>query len=148
MAERAVIVQAALGHDVLEDTKATEREVRMIFGDRGFAIIVGMTNRWGDAVHAPYVRQIARSEEVVRLVKLSDLVDNIASVLHTFPLLGEKWTRGYFFPIVRPMLRALEKTSFVTYRTSAVELMHTARYALTNLEIEMREAAIVSRRKR
>ncbi len=136
--KRAIIATAALGHDVLEDTDASEKEVRKIFGEDGYKIIKGMTNRWGDKYKKPYIRQVITSEEAVRIVKLSDLYENYISVAYNLRRLGLKWTRSYFLPIVTPMLAALKKTKFRSYRKTAADLILLADFAALFLEIEMK----------
>jgi (p)ppGpp synthase/HD superfamily hydrolase len=78
-AQRQIISIAALGHDLLEDTKATKAQIKNIFGERGFSLIEGMTNVHGDSNHAPYIRAMKGASEEVRLIKLADLYDNVSS---------------------------------------------------------------------
>lgn len=117
--ERKIIIRAALGHDIFEDTDATEKEVLKIFGARGLELIKGMTNWRGDKEKKKYVRQVARSEEAVRLIKLADLCDNITSVAYNLKSLGRTWTESYFLPIVTPMRHAVVKTQFRKYKKTA-----------------------------
>lgn len=135
--ERFTIVLAALGHDLLEDTHAKEKETRKVFGKRGYELIEGMTNRWGDKNVKPYVRQVCLAEEAVRLIKLSDLYDNMTSVVYLLPLLGKKWATSYFLPIVDPMHKAVSKTRFLHYRKTALLLtiMVNTAYAILRREI-------------
>ena len=121
--EQEVIIRAALGHDIFEDTDATEKEVAEIFGARGLELIKGMTNRWGDKEKKKYVRQVVRSEEAVRLIKLADLCDNITSVAYNIKSLGCSWVLHYFLPIVTPMRHAIIKTRFRKYKRTASLLM-------------------------
>jgi len=120
--QRETIIVAALGHDALEDTPVTEEEIALAFGDRGLALIHGMTNRLGDDHPTEYVAQVAASEEGVRLIKLSDLYDNCTSVVFNIGSLGVKWTEEYFLPIVTPMIAALKETTFETYARSGERL--------------------------
>ncbi|MBI2109479.1 MAG: hypothetical protein HYT93_04950 [Parcubacteria group bacterium] len=117
--ERRTIVAAALGHDVLEDTDATEEEIVKIFGKKGLTLILGMTNRWGDGEKKRYVRQVVSAPEGVRLIKLSDLYDNITSVVYNLDTLGLSWTHSYFLPIVTPMRKAILKTKFSHFKKTA-----------------------------
>lgn len=135
--EGFIIPYAALGHDLLEDTDATEEEIRNTFGDRGLELILGMTNRWGDKRPAPYVRQVVRSDEGVRLTKLADLYDNITSVTYNLHILGLKWATSYFLPIVSPMHKAVIKTKFPHYKNSSAELIFGVDIAMTLLKKEM-----------
>ncbi|OGF62802.1 hypothetical protein A2662_02740 [Candidatus Giovannonibacteria bacterium RIFCSPHIGHO2_01_FULL_45_33] len=136
--ERSIIVTAALGHDVLEDTKVTEKEVMAVFGPRGSEIIKSMTNKWGDKNVMPYVKQVAGSEEAVRLVKLSDLYDNHISVVYNLHILGLKWTHSYFLPIVTPMRLAVTKTKFKKFKKTAEELVSLVNSAAFLLDGEIR----------
>lgn len=120
--ERETIALSALGHDALEDTPVTKDEIVAVFGARGLALIEGMTNRLGDDHPAEYVAQVAASEEAVRLIKLSDLYDNCASVTFNITRLGVEWTEGYFLPIVRPMIATIVETDFPTYPKSSGRL--------------------------
>lgn len=140
--ERFVIILAALGHDLLEDTDATEDEIHTVFGNRGLQLIMGMTNTWGDKTPGPYVRKVTRAEEAVRLIKLSDLYDNISNVTYNLHVLGLHWTMSYFLPIVSPMRRAIVKTTFSHYGKSATRLMVLVDAAATLLEKEMRHFRI------
>lgn len=139
--ERFLIAVAALGHDVLEDTAATEEEVAAVFGARGAEIVKGMTNRLGDEHVGPYVAQVTDSEEAVRLVKLSDLYDNHISVVYNLHILGLEWTRSYFLPIVTPMRLAVTKTKFKIFKKTAADLILLVNSAsfLLKTEIERYE---------
>ncbi|MBI5153234.1 MAG: HD domain-containing protein [Parcubacteria group bacterium] len=114
--ERSLIVLSALGHDLLEDTKAKEDEISVLFGKEGLKLIKGMTNTLGDRDHGPYVQHMVETEEAIRLIKLSDLYDNITSVTYNLTLLGEKWTTSFFLPIVIPMHQAVKTTKFPHYK--------------------------------
>lgn len=114
--ERNKIVLSALGHDILEDTKVTKEEIVSSFGIRGYEIIFGMTNEWGDENVTPYVKKVTESEEAVRLIKLSDLLDNITAVTYNIAVLTPKWVNNYFLPIVTPMKTSILTTSFNKYQ--------------------------------
>ncbi len=136
--ERFLIPIAALGHDLLEDTKATEKEIAVIFGDGGLALIKGMTNRLGDKNHGPYIKHMTHAEEAVRLIKLSDLCDNYTSVTYNLALLGIPWTRSFFLPIVKPMHARVRKTKFSKYKRSATILIALVDAAERMLDEELK----------
>lgn len=117
--ERDTIALAGLGHDALEDTDASDKELQAYFGQDGLALIQGMTNRDGDAHTEGYVRQIVASEEGVRLIKFADLYDNCMSVNYGLFTLGTAWTKGFFLPIVTPMIAAVIPTSFTKFSKTA-----------------------------
>lgn len=120
--ERAAVILAGFGHDVLEDTDAAEAELAAVFGPRALAIIKGMTNTFGDDHPEPYVRQVAGAAEAVRLVKLADLADNCANVAYTLAFVGARWAEEFFLPIVRPMIDAILETDFAQYPLTAALL--------------------------
>lgn len=121
--ERFDIGIAGLGHDLIEDTKVIEREVKKIFTEHSLKLVKDMTNAWGDNHSMSYVRKIVRSEEGARLIKLSDLYDNLTNVTYNFNLLGLKWVVSYFLPIVLPMKKAVIKTRFNKYKKTASDLI-------------------------
>ena len=144
--ERDDIALAGLGHDAVEDTEVTEQELREAFGERGFALIMGMTNRLGDDDVGPYVRQVAAAEEGVRLIKLADLYDNCTSVLYDLFVLKPQWAEGWFLPIVEPMIEAVLPTSFTTYAAAAERLkgmVRTSHEMLRNECIRYKERGVV-----
>lgn len=117
--ERKLISISALGHDLLEDTKATEKEIKNIFGEDGLKLIKGMTNEEGDEDVTKYVKKMAQQPEEVRLIKLSDLFDNINSVTVTFKVLGNDWINTFFLRVVTPMMNEVTKTTFTKYPKTA-----------------------------
>lgn len=136
--ERRIIVLSALGHDLLEDTNAGEKEIRTVFGTRGLELIRGMTNSRGDAHTVHYVKQITRSEEAVRLIKLADLFDNITHVAYGMGLLGPRWVTSFFLPIASPMRRAVVRTRFRQYKHTAAFLIEMIEIATMMLNEELR----------
>lgn len=141
--DRDAICLAGLGHDSLEDTEVTEAELEKVFGARGLELIIGMTNRLGDDDVAPYVRQVAAAEESVRLIKLSDLYDNLTSVTFCLFVLKTPWAEEWFLPIVEPMIAAVMPTTFTTYPVAAGRLKGMVRtsHAMLKDEIARYKAA-------
>lgn len=141
--DRDAICLAGLGHDSLEDTDVTEAELEKAFGKRGLELIVGMTNRLGDDDVAPYVRQVAAAEEGVRLIKLSDLYDNLTSVTFCLFVLKTTWAEEWFLPIVEPMIAAVMPTTFTAYPVAAERLKGMVRtsHAMLKDEIARYKAA-------
>ena len=136
--EREIMKMAAWGHDILEDTEAMQTEIEEMFGKRGYHIIRGMTNELGDRYKKRYIAQMVRSEETIRLIKLSDLHDNITSALYNFDRLGAKWMTSYFLPIVTPMRKAIAKTKFKKYKRSAMLLLAMVELSASLLDEEVR----------
>jgi hypothetical protein len=138
-ADREDIIIAALGHDLLEDTDASEETVKKVFGERGFVLIEGMTNRFGDDKPEPYATQVSEGEEGVRLIKLSDIIDNCLHATYHLRGLDLRWATDHYFPIVRPMIAALLPTTFTIYPKTAelLKIMASAAYTLFLDEVEV-----------
>ena len=137
LGEKFDIYFSALGHDLLEDTSAKEGNIRKIFGDMGLKLIEGMTNSWGDQEKPRYIKKVCNSEEAVRLIKLADLIDNYSHVSCTINLLGLKWVKSFFLPIVVPMKEAIIKTKFKKFNKTADLLCKILYISATNLDVEI-----------
>jgi hypothetical protein len=125
---------AALGHDLLEDTPATEAEIRELAGEESLRWIKELTNTWGDDHPAPYVEQVKNASEEARLIKYADLCDNTFQASYSSRGLGKEWLTNFFLPIIDPMSKALSGTSFPTYPKTA-SLLRSA-YALARAHLE------------
>lgn len=134
---REIIVCSALGHDLLEDTKVDKKEILELFGDKGLELIMGMTNEWGDDDVVPYVEKVRNGLEEVRLIKLSDLCDNITAVSYNIAVLSPKWTKEKFLPIVTPMKEAVLLTPFNKYPKTADALKLVLNAAFIGLQQEI-----------
>ena len=92
------VVTAALLHDVLEDTSATEAEIVSIFGMRVCELVVAVTEpdkltSWED--RKKHTLEILReSDSEVLLVAVADKIDNIRSIREDIAVRGEAtWKR-------------------------------------------------------
>jgi hypothetical protein len=130
----AVLLCAALGHDLLEDTSAKEKEVEDIAGRESVKLIEFLTNRLGDDHPLPYVTQVASAPEEARLIKLCDLTDNLFHGSFSIHTLGVPWMHSYFLPIVDPMREAVIKTEFIRYPKTGALLIATAQIARAHLK--------------
>lgn len=138
--ERNIIYLSALAHDVLEDTDATKDEVEKIFGKQGLELVEGMTNTESSEHSMVYVEQVRDAKEAVRLIKLSDLYDNISSVVHKFNTFELHWVTSYFLPIVTPMRKVLSQTKFIHYKKTAELLSSMVEAAAILLDEEVSHA--------
>lgn len=118
------ILLAAKGHDLYEDTRVDPEKIRQKFGERVHSLIDGMTNRGGDTERAAYVEYMKTAPEEIRLIKLSDLLDNYRSgaTALTPGGLGTEWVKGYLLPILDEMWPAVKNTSFMRYPKTAEKL--------------------------
>lgn len=120
--ERQAIVLAGFGHDALEDTDVIDEQIIAVSNERALALIKGMTNTEGDDHQTKYVEQVTTADEGTRLIKLSDLYDNLSGATFNMSELGVEWQKTYFLPIVEPMISALLPTSFTHFPDAAERL--------------------------
>ena len=75
---------ACLGHDLLEDTKVTPKEIEKRWGNNVLAYIKSMTNKVGDSDFSDYIKQLKNGSEEVMLIKLSDIHSNVFNSVNNF----------------------------------------------------------------
>ncbi len=90
------VVAAALVHDVLEDTKVTESELRLALGDAVVDIVFGVSEEtelpWEERKQK-YIDRVTASGEAVRAVSVADKIHNAESLLAAAEVMGaEVWT--------------------------------------------------------
>lgn len=100
--EGEIAKAVALLHDVLEDTDATEDELREKFGDEVTDAVVVLTHAEGEP-YLDYVRRVKR-HPLARIVKLADLRHNMK--LDRFSVVTERDVRRVVDKYV-PALRLL-----------------------------------------
>ena len=110
---------AALGHDLLEDTKITEAEVLSATNQRTLNLIKELTNPVDDAHTERYMVQLKAASEEARLIKYADLVENTTSVVYGLPDLGLDWAKHFYRPILLKTDAVLAQTQFVMYPQAA-----------------------------
>lgn len=110
---------AALGHDLLEDTPVTKEEVATNSSTRALALIEELTNPEDDAHTEKYMKQLHAASEEARLIKYADLIDNTLSVAYGFHDLGMDWVENFYLPILRNTQKILEDTNFTKYPETA-----------------------------
>lgn len=87
------LLMAAVLHDVVEDTVATEQDLAELFGEGVTGIVMEVTDdkRLEEKERKRQaVRTIAGKSRKAQLLKLSDLIANVYDVIHTPP----NWSRG------------------------------------------------------
>lgn len=135
--DREVIYASALGHDLLEDTDATETEIKTMFGEEGHEYIMGMTNEQGDKDVSVYKEKIGYASEEVRLIKLADLYDNISGVTYNLAILGKEWVNSYFLPTITPTYEVVLDTKFIKYKDTADYLKTSVKHSFEALLDEL-----------
>ena len=116
------MIQAALGHDLLEDTSVAETEIAEAANRHVLELIRELTNPVDDAHTDRYMRQLSTASEEARLVKYADLIENTSSVAYNIYILGKEWTDSFYLPILTRTTEILAETSFPTYPETAGEM--------------------------
>ena len=98
MADETELLMAAVLHDVVEDTDATEAELAAAFGLRVAGIVMEVT----DDKSLPQLKRkelavdhIAGKSREARLLKLSDLISNVGDLIHHPPHWSEARKKAY-----------------------------------------------------
>ena len=136
----ADLCDAALGHDLLEDTEVTEAEIVSAANARVLGLIRELTNPVDDAHTEQYMEQLSCSTEEARLVKYADLIENTTSVAYNYYTLGEAWFTGFYAPILHRTTEVLAETDFVRYPQTAAYLRSLLRASERLLEAKRRNA--------
>ena len=123
---------AALGHDLLEDTDATDAEIVNLTNPHVLRLIKELTNPVDDAHTDQYMQQLSSASEEARLIKYADLIENTSSVCYAYHILGEKWVNDFYRPILDSTTNTLRKTEFPTYPQTA-EYMRSVLSLYANL---------------
>ena len=116
---RQDIFYAALGHDLLEDTDATDEEIVSASSSRALAINKELTNPADDSHRDGYMTQISSATEAARIVKYADLIENTMSVAYNLRILEKEWLDNIYLPILNKTTQVLKDTEFNAYPKTA-----------------------------
>ena len=132
---------AALGHDLLEDTKVSEGELRQQYGGRATDLIVALTNYEGDDHTSTYLKKIAAASDEAKLIKYCDLLDNTLGVNYGLADLGVEWATSFYLPIALPTVEALSGPASATYPKSWNHLKTASTTAIKLLHLNLKNAS-------
>lgn len=118
--EKYDLVIAGIGHDSIEDTTITYQEIKNIFGLKIAELIHGVTNEKDPDV-TEYIPQVVNNNEEVRLIKLTDLLDNYTAI--TYNCQSPQDIIKRVLPMLNPMYESLLKTTFNQYKKTATNLI-------------------------
>ena len=119
---------AGFGHDSLEDTDVTVKELQERFGENVAGLIFGMTNEQDDVHTDEYIQKVCRGPEKVRLIKLADMIDNYSRIAQS-PKNESEFLRENVLPIIEPMFQCMLTTKFVKYDSIGRKLLTQAAHA-------------------
>ena len=108
----ADMCNAALGHDLIEDTDVDEETIIKTTNNRVLSLITELTNPVDDNHTDLYMQQLSMASEEARLIKYADLIENTTSVCYNSHIVGEAWIKNFYHPYKK--LRSHLKThSFI-----------------------------------
>ena len=134
--ELNILIQAALGHDLLEDTAIQENRIRWEINEEVLQLIKELTNPNDDAHLDEYMKKLASDSEEARLIKYADLIENTSSFCYSLhePNIESPIQRAkdFYIPILTETTEVLAETSFEKYPKTAEALRLTLK-VYTNL---------------
>jgi (p)ppGpp synthase/HD superfamily hydrolase len=110
---------AALGHDLLEDTKVTAAEIKKRWGEKVLHYIKALTNEKGDRNFGPYIKRLKKSSEEILLIKFADIYSNAYNSVKNFKTLNKKWIRVFWLPLLKRYEREFFRRKFYKYTRTA-----------------------------
>jgi len=130
------MIQAALGHDLLEDTVITDNNIWRSTNSEVLRMIKELTNPNDDAHTDEYMDKLAQASEEARLIKYADLIENTSSFcysLHEANLDNPvQRAKEFYLPILTRTTDVLANTPFELYPKTAEAMQKTLK-VYTNL---------------
>ena len=133
--ERQVIILAALGHDLYEDTKVTREYIIKKFGAKIDSLIFEMTNVYGDHEIRKYCEKLKTISEAGLLIKLADMSDNMIGGAYAVHENGHKWTKKFLYPIVHQQWLTVSKINFSQFPKTALYLKSLVDFGHNSLQM-------------
>lgn len=116
---------ASLGHDILEDTKVSQKEIEKKWGRKTLEYVKKMTNKEGDTDFTNYIKQLKNGDEEVLLLKLADIHSNVFNSVKTFNDLNIKWVKSFWLPLLDTYNRELFSNKFKKYPKTSFALIRS-----------------------
>ena len=116
------MLDAALGHDLIEDTCVVKDEIIKVSNERVLH----------DFHTDEYMKQISNASEEARVIKYCDLLENTTSVCYGLQDLGVDWFYNFYEPILKRTTENLANTEFINYQKTA-NLLRSALKMSTSL---------------
>ena len=126
------MLDAALGHDLIEDTSVSIDEITNVGNERVLHLIEELSNPVDDAHTDEYMKQLSNASEEARIIKYCDLLENTTSVCYGLQDLGIGWFSNFYEPILKRTTDNLANTEFINYPKTA-NLLRSALKMSTSL---------------
>lgn len=127
------MLDAALGHDLIEDTSVSIDEITNVGNERVLHLIEELSNPVDDAHTDEYMKQLSNASEEARIIKYCDLLENTTSVCYGLHDLGVDWFYNFYEPILKRTTGNLANTEFVKYPKAADLLRSTLKMSTSLL---------------
>ncbi|MFP4253986.1 MAG: hypothetical protein ACLFRN_05905 [Halothece sp.] len=131
------MICAAIGHDLLEDTKISKEELLSRFNDSVVHWIQEMTNEDGDYNREKYIQKLHSGSEEALLIKYCDFIENTLSVQYSLDILSKEWLENFYIPIKEDtfqLLNVYQKT-WVYFPKTANYLQSMSQYVNNNFNM-------------
>jgi|GEM_PF-1570166 len=109
------ICRACLGHDLLEDTKASPSATQKQWGKEVLRMIQEMTNTRGDKDFKEYIAHLRKAPEEILLIKFADIYNNIENSVKKFDIMDVSWIRKFWLPLLKKYQKHLLSRQFSIY---------------------------------
>lgn len=94
------LFQAALGHDLLEDTHCTSDDLLKQWSHDVSSFIQALTNVKGDDDVKEYTERLKYVDEAVLIIKLADIYVNVANTVREFKGIDVNWLGSFWLPLL------------------------------------------------
>ncbi len=128
------LLLACLGHDLFEDTEVAKEEVIAAWGGEVVELICGLTNLKGDNDFDDYIRNLAKADEKILLVKFADILSNLNNSLERVKELDHRWLVSFWLPLLARYDRELLARQFSIYPKTAGYIMERIKRGLKELQ--------------
>lgn len=94
------ILVAGLFHDLLEDTDATETEIRELAGGEVLSLVKELTINFDNKTMEEAVKPLYKISADAFFVKMADIIDNADRSVYLIRKNGIKWYETFFVPLL------------------------------------------------
>lgn len=131
------ILKAAFAHDALEDTKVSVLELSRHCNQKTISWICSLTDEEVNPPRPKYIKKLQKADEEVKLIKLSDLFDNMQTAMRRINENGLEWTKGWFFSVIEEQHNALQNEIFGKYSKTGRNLQDLCAFSFEMLIAEI-----------
>lgn len=117
------LYQAALGHDLLEDTHCTSEDLLKQWGPEVSSFIQALTNFRGDDDVKEYTESLKHVDEAVMIIKLADIYSNVANSVLEFESIDLNWFGSFWLPLLDKYEKNLLGRKPTKYQRTIVKMI-------------------------